>query len=179
MNTREWKTIEGYEGLYEVSNDGCVRSLDRMVTFNDKGSMCTSLRRGKMMSPFTDKSGYKGVSLYKEGRGKHFLVHRLVAMAFIPNENCLPEVNHKDENKSNNCVDNLEWCTSQYNGAYGLRPNKYKKAVAQCDAEGNVLRVFRSVTEAAKAMGCHYTCISHALRDRTKLKGYYFTYDIR
>lgn len=114
-----WKPVVGYEGLYEVSNLGRVRSVDRYVRFGrwgDNGQ--TRLRKSQLISPKIDE-GYYRVNLNKDGHQKMFKVHRLVAMAFIPNPDNLPVVNHKDENRLNNCVNNLEWCTQQYNSVYG------------------------------------------------------------
>lgn len=96
-----WKDIENYEGLYQVNELGEIKS-----------------KRG-ILKPFTDKDGYLKVGLHKNGIHKQFFVHRLVAKAFISNPDNLPEINHKDENKSNNTVSNLEWCTRIYNINYG------------------------------------------------------------
>lgn len=104
----EWKPIEGYEGLYEVSNLGRVKSLNYNRTKQEK-----ILKQGKM------KNGYLYVILCKEGKMKIFYIHRLVATTFIENPNNFRFVNHKDENKTNNLVSNLEWCTHQYNIKYG------------------------------------------------------------
>ena len=108
----EWRPIEGYEGLYEVSSYGRVRSLDKYVK---SGYGSYRLRKGKILSPGIRPDGYLVVSL----QYKMFRVHRLVAQAFILNPDNLPQVNHKDENKANNRVDNLEWCDSKYNNNYG------------------------------------------------------------
>ena len=108
----EWRSVIGYEGLYEVSNTGQVRSLDRYVK-TCYGSY--RLHKGKVLSPSIRPDGYLVVSL----QYRMFRVHRLVAEAFLPNPDNLPQVNHKDEVKSNNCVDNLEWCDSKYNNNYG------------------------------------------------------------
>lgn len=99
-----WKDIENYEGLYQVNELGEIKS-----------------RKGIILKPQLHKDGYFQVALYKDGIRKIFYVHRLVAKAFIPNPDNLPEVNHKDENKSNNTVDNLEWCSRIYNCNYGSR----------------------------------------------------------
>ena len=101
--TEVWKPIEGYEDKYLISNTGKVKSLYRNI----------------ILKPKTDKDGYKEVSLHKNGKSKTKKIHRLVAYAFIPNPNNLPQVNHKNENKENNHVENLEWCTSEYNNNYG------------------------------------------------------------
>ena len=115
--TEEWRDIPGYDGYYQVSNQGNVRSVDRYIV--DGGR--TRLYRGKDIKQFLDHKGYKGVTLSKQGVLKRIVVHRLVAAAFIPNPHNLPEINHKDEQKCNNCVTNLEWCTTQYNTSYGTR----------------------------------------------------------
>lgn len=123
-----WKDIEGYEGVYQVSNEGRVRSLG-----NNKK------RKEKTLKPQCDRLGYLTVLLYK-GKPKRLLIHRLVAKAFLPNQNDYPIINHKDENKENNFVfinedgsvdsekSNLEWCTSKYNCNYGTRNNKMVRA---------------------------------------------------
>lgn len=99
-----WKDVLGYEGLYLISNRGRVKSFyqGNIKAYNFNGN-------------------YYDVTLFKNGKGKHFLVHRLVAIAFIPNPNNLPQVNHKDEDKLKNHVDNLEWCDFHYNITYGTR----------------------------------------------------------
>ena len=102
-----WKDIQGYEGMYQVSSHGRVRSF--------KWNRCKILKTRK------DKKGYIVVTLTKHSKNYVPKVHRLVAIAFIPNPNNLPQVNHKDEDKSNNNIDNLEWCTNEYNRNYGTR----------------------------------------------------------
>ena len=114
-----WRPIEGYEGLYEVSNTGKVRSLDRYDNRN-------CFRKGKVLSPIKDTDDYLKVNLYCNGKNKKCLVHRLVALTFIPNPDGLPQGNHKDEDKTNNNVDNLEWCNRKYNVNYGSRKDKVK-----------------------------------------------------
>lgn len=110
-----WKDIIGYEGLYQISNLGRVKSLERVtISKNGKRYTCQEL-----CLRFGNIKGYKFVVLRKGCKSYQVLVHRLVAQAFIPNPDSLPEVNHKDENKSNNHVDNLEWCTHKYNSNYG------------------------------------------------------------
>lgn len=101
----EWKNVIGYEGLYEISNIGNVRNV----------------RRNKLLKLIKTNLGYIQVNLYKNGIMTVLRVHRLVAQAFIPNPDNLPDVNHKDEVKTNNNVDNLEWCDRNYNNNYGHR----------------------------------------------------------
>lgn len=109
----EWRYIKGYEGKYQISNLGRVKSLG-----NNKN------KKEKILSNTPRKDGYLMVCLYKNGKGKPFTVHRLVALHFIDNPNNYEEVNHKDENKQNNSIDNLEWCTREYNNNYGTRTQR-------------------------------------------------------
>ena len=137
-----WKDIAGYEGYYQVSNLGSVKSLTLFK---------------KILKPYADKDGYFQVILYKNKTRKLQRVHRLVAQAFIPNENHYPQVNHKDENKQNNCVENLEWCTNDYNIHYGtaiarISQSKMKK-VLQISTTGEIVNKWDSVQEAAKDLG--------------------------
>lgn len=104
-----WKDIKGYEGLYQVSTYGMVRSLGKGKTW----------KKPKIMKSRDNGHGYYMVNLSKEGVYKHHYIHRLVAEAFIPNWFNDQEVNHRDEDKSNNNVDNLEWCDHKYNMQYG------------------------------------------------------------
>lgn len=121
MQEEVWKDIKNYEGLYQISTYGRVKSFPR------KGA----LRKEKVLKPYKDgKNYYFVVGLHKDGKKQYKLIHRLVADAFIPNPNNLPIVNHKDENKENNNVDNLEWCTYKYNSNYGnARMLMSKKAI--------------------------------------------------
>ena len=112
-----------YRELYEVSNFGRVRSLDRMC-WNGNSWF---LKKGRLLKLLKDSNGYFYVNLSKDGVNKHASVHRLVALAFIPNLNNLPQVNHKDENKENNRIDNLEWCTHEYNQNYGTKKERTSK----------------------------------------------------
>lgn len=110
-----WKDISGYECKYKISNYGRIKSLNYGKTQKEK------IRKTQL------NKGYAKVNLSKNGKVKHYLVHRLVAEAFIPNPNNLTEINHKDENKENNHVSNLEWCTHKYNMSYGTRSEKVIK----------------------------------------------------
>lgn len=115
----EWRPVVGYEGLYEVSSYGRVRSLDKYDSMN-------RFLRGRILRLFTDGLGYLRAQLYSNSKRKSFLVHRLVAEAFIPNPDNLPQVNHIDENPSNDNVDNLEWCDGKYNVNYGTRIDRIR-----------------------------------------------------
>ncbi len=113
----EWKEIEGYKGTYQISNFGKVRSTGRTV-YSDKRYFKLSRSfylKPKLLSLFTDKLGYQAIKLYKDGKYKRELVHRLVAKAFILNPDNKPFINHIDSNPSNNIISNLEWCTHKEN----------------------------------------------------------------
>lgn len=128
-----WKDIEGYEGLYQVSNLGRVRSLDRKVWNYTK--------KGRILKPHSNGHSYQNVSLHKENKTeKHLYIHILVAKAFLPNPDNKTEVNHKDFNKLNNRVDNLEWVTRDENKQH-FRQSKYAKRV-----EENRINYFASKT---------------------------------
>lgn len=118
MGEEVWKDIPGYEGLYQVSTTGRIKALERMRK-NKR------FRKEYILKNHDYENGYKKITLCDNSmKTKRFFVHRLVAMTFIENPNHLPIVNHKDENPSNNNVDNLEWCTYQYNVTYGNRMSK-------------------------------------------------------
>lgn len=132
------KDIKNYEGLYAITSCGKVWSY----------------RRKKFLKPGVNKNGYLYVNLWKDGQGKMYKVHRLVAEAYLPNPENLPQVNHKDENKSNNCLQNLEWCDNKYNCNYGTRnerrSDKLKKTVIQYDLDGNFIKEWKSATDVGK-----------------------------
>lgn len=169
-----WKDIPEYEGWYQVSNLGRVRSLDRYVNGNrincDKQKM-----KGKILKARKDKLGYLRVSLKQNTKTRTFLVHRLVAIAFIPNPDNLLYVNHIDENTSNPRVDNLEWCTPQYNVCYGngrAKSSRHKwRRVIQYDKKMNELARFESLKAASAHIGIAQQNISRVCRGRAKYCG--------
>ena len=114
----QWKPVAGYEGLYEISNMGRVKSLG-----NNKS------RKEKILKPAKDGSGYLFVVLCRNGKHKIFKVHRLVAVAFLPNPNGFTEINHINEDKTLNVVSNIEWCSRSYNVNYGSRNKRISKVV--------------------------------------------------
>lgn len=153
----EWRDIEGYEGLYQVSNEGRVKSLNYNKT-----------KKEKILKP-TSNRGYLMVNLHNEGRKKYCQIHRLVANAFIENPNNLPQVNHKDEDKTNNHVENLEWCDSSYNCNYGTRNQKISekglnkknsKTVYQYTLDGELVNVYPSTKECGR-QGFYDANVSH------------------
>ena len=120
----EWRPIEGFEGLYEVSNTGRVRSLDRYDSNNH-------FLKGKVLSLLKGKYGYLQVNLHYNGKMYKKYVHRIVAQTFILNPYNLPEVNHRDEDKTNNRVDNLEFCDRTYNMNFGTRQERYRNTMLE------------------------------------------------
>ena len=118
----EWRPVVGYEGLYEVSNTGQIRSIDK---YDTKGRFL----RGKILKLLKCRNGYLMIGLNKNGIRKGYLVHRLVADAFIERPDGLYEVNHKDEDKTNNIVENLEWCDHKYNNNYGTKIERQKSTM--------------------------------------------------
>lgn len=167
-----WKDVVGYEGIYEVSNIGNVRSLDRYVY----GKLDSKhFVKGKVFKLQKSHKGYRTVILHKCGKAKQKQVHRLVAEAFISNPLNFPQVNHKDTNKENNCVNNLEWITNYgnmqhavKNGCFGKFTDRQKEAVMenlkkchkarkkrviQTDDFGNVIAEYESATQAERGLG--------------------------
>ena len=161
-----WKDIKGYEGLYQVNNYGKIKSL---YNYRGKGNILKS----------RIKKDYYTIGLRKNNKRKWYSIHRLVAQAFIPNPNNLPVVNHKDENKLNNNVDNLEWCTVAYNNNYGIRQekvkntNKLKKEVCKLNKNGEILDVYKSIREASEFNNINISCISKCINKKRSFAGGY------
>ena len=157
-----WKPVYGFERLYEVSNKGNVKSLYRYK---------------KRLVPFKQKNGYLSITIYKDGKEYFKLVHRLVALSFIPNPSNKKQVNHIDENKTNNCVDNLEWMTPKENMNYGTareRTNKSQgQSVIQMDQFGNIIGHFDTENEAAILSGANRYKISAVINGHRNLAGGY------
>lgn len=158
-NKEIWKPIKDYIN-YEISNFGKVKSLYKNIILNPE------IRRG-----------YYAVQLYKNSKAKHFQIHRLVAIHFIKNPNNLKYVNHKDENKLNNNVNNLEWCTASYNINYGTcieRAIKKKSIpVYQYDKNGNYLNYYSSIMDAERKTGIYNNNIVKCCKGERKTAGGY------
>lgn len=153
-----WRDIEGYEGFYQVSNMGRVKSLGRWV--NTKGDS-VKFNKERILKPVKDKDGYLIVGLNKGGSKKMHKVHRLVLNAFIPNPNNLPEVNHIDEDKTNNRVSNLEWMTSKDN-------TRYSQAVAvnQYTLDGKFIRRWECMVDIQYQLGFNHGYICHCCKGK-------------
>lgn len=180
----DWRPVVGYEGLYEVSSFGNVRSIDRAVN-SKSGSI--AIKKGKALKWDIGKNGYARVALSVGNSVKRHLVHRLVAEAFIPNPNGLPEVNHKSEVKTENFVWNLEWCDKSYNCRYnggidrrmntrserGTAKTDPKPVVGVSEKDGSVIR-FDSIMEATRA---GYRNVCQACKGiRPRAGGYKWSY---
>ena len=183
MQEEIWRPILGYEGLYEVSNLGRVRSLHGHC--RKRGHI---LSPGKKYTKTRSRCDLK-VSLSRNGKQLNRLVSRLVAQAFLPNPLSLPQVNHKDENPTNNRADNLEWCTGLYNVRYGTgitrgieaknRNNSKgaEKPVAQISKEGKVICKYKSAHEAARRIGGQFTHICKCCRGELRThRGFKWAY---
>ncbi len=126
-----WKPIKNYENLYEISNTGRVRSLSRKVFVTNRyGAKSTRMTKSKELKK-KYVGIYYGFDLCKNGKKKSHTLHKLLAEVFIPNPNNYKYINHKDENKLNNSLDNLEWCTAKYNCNYGVRNEKISKTLKE------------------------------------------------
>ena len=174
-----WKDIKGYEGLYQISSLGRVKSLKRYVR-HSKGGM--KIVNESIKGTFRHQDGRERVELSKNGVNKKFFVYRLIAEAFIPNPNGYKEVNHKDENPANSSIDNLEWCNHLYNMNYGTRTERASlsknKGVGMYHPDTDVLMMaFVSVKEASDYMDVSKSSISNSCRNKQdKVKGYKFKF---
>lgn len=170
-----WKPIKNYEGLYEVSNLGRIKSLGKKL-YNINKNAYNFYQYECIISPSTNK-GYLQVNLSKNGISKCFKVHRLVAIAFIPNPKKYPQINHKNEIRNDNRVENLEWCDCKYNNNYGKRNIKISKKVAQYTKEGLFVNEFKSCLEVEKQLGFSNGHISKCcLGKRKSAYGYCWRY---
>lgn len=158
MNNEVWKDIKDYEGHYQVSNQGRVKSLKRV--------------KEQILKPGRDKDGYLFVILYKNNKMKYCFIHRLVAQSFIPNPQNLPQVNHKNEDKTDNKVDNLEWCDSKYNNNYGThiqrQAEKLSKPVLQYTKTGEFVREWKSTMDVKRNLGYSQSHISDCCNEKRK-----------
>ena len=176
-----WKPVVGYEGFYEVSNLGRVRSVERTARFvSQKGQECTRRVRARQMHcTVGKKSNRVSVMLSKCGVKKRVSVHRLVGMAFVPNPNPkeFTEINHIDENPQNNKADNLEWCNRRYNMTYGKMADMYKSNRRPIIADNGKKKVRYESIKDAVACGANRHRIMYALKNGNKVDGTEWRYE--
>lgn len=193
LEREEWRDVVGYEGLYQVSSFGRVKSLARLSKRSDGNYQPTPT---KILVPIC-VNGYCAVGLHLLGKQKMNYIHRLVADAFVPNPDNLPQVNHRNEDKTCNIPDNLEWCDSKYNINYGTRnkrhsekinsePIKQKmidskrgtmKPVIQLTLDGEFVKEWESMKEVARVFGIHRSGIQHCCKGKQKTyKGFIWKY---
>lgn len=159
----EWRDIPGYEGIYKVSNTGKVKSLERNV----KGKNCSIYTiKEKILNPVKNRKGYLQVVLFKEGIMKCIKIHRLVAETFLKNPNNLPQINHINEIKTDNRVENLEYCDAKYNSNFGTRNERVSKSntnnpkrskAVKCIETG---KIYPSAYEVQRQLGFNHRNIS-------------------
>jgi len=166
-----WKPIKNYEGLYEISNHGIIKSLEH-ININSLG--VKSIFKTKILNPPPNNKGYLVVQLMKSGKRKTFSIHRLVAFTFILNPQNKPEVNHKDGIKTNNKVNNLEWSTKSENGqhAYNIGLNKGSgKSVLQFTKSNEYINEYKSIHNASNLTGVGYEGIWKCCHKKRKISG--------
>jgi hypothetical protein len=167
VNMRLWKDIKGYEGLYQISNFGEIKSLKRKVNFRNFKRTINE----KILKPYKDSNNYLKINLSKNKKSKMFLVHRLVAKAFINNVNNKNQVNHKDNNHSNNNVNNLEWVNQSENIQHAY-DNGFMCSyeVFQYDKKGNFIKKYKNAYDAYEKTGIAISSIRYAILGFKKTK---------
>lgn len=165
-----WKDIKEFE-KYQVSNLGNVRKYNKASEYDKRIHKYTYLKPQKL------KRGYMQVSLYKNGKQYRKAIHKLVGQAFIPNFDNLTQINHKDENPSNNHADNLEWCDNWYNSHYGNHienvREKHLKKVNQYDLKNNLIKHWDSIIDASLKLNIDSSSITKVCRSKRKSAGGY------
>lgn len=169
-----WKPVRNYEGLYEVSNLGHVRSLTRKIK-TSKGIIQTW--KGQLLTPGKSGNGYYYVMLSRHGKSKARRVHILVADAFLPNDENYQQVNHLDGDKSNNSASNLEWCTPHQNIEHAVTNGLFHNPVILQFKNSSLVGAYHSARDAAKATGLSYSAIGKCIQHNPEHKhvgGYVF-----
>lgn len=170
MENEKWKDIKGYEGLYQVSNTGKIKSISHYTRNNVNGGK--RLTKGRILSQYKMPNGYLQVQLSKNQiREKHY-VHRIVASAFLRNEENLSDVNHIDGDKDNNAVENLEWCSHKDNQIHMVRERMTKKAIPVLCVETG--KSYNSMTEAERKTGIDRHFIKKSCESGNDYKGYHW-----
>lgn len=169
-----FRDVKGYEGLYQISNLGNIKSLQKSRRLNKKE---------RLLTPYKNKNGYLWVVLSKDKKLKRYSIHRLVASAFIDNPNNYPQVNHKDENKSNNRVSNLEWCDCKYNNGYGTKKERLSKIkskpILQYSKQGDFIKRWNNTLEIERELNIYHNLISKCCKGQFKnAGGYVWKYEV-
>lgn len=169
-----WKYIKGYENLYQISNLGRVKSMGNGNSSNSKE---------RILKPTTNNKGYLYIGLCKDGKVKYYLVHRLVANSFIDNPDNYNEVNHINEDKTDNRVNNLEWCSREYNINYGSRIERARnsninhpstsKPIYSVNKTTNEIIYYQSINDAERITGIYSSNICSCLKGKLKSTGGY------
>lgn len=183
-----WKDIKGYQGLYQISNLGNVKSLDRKVNAKNNKKR---LIKGTFLKLRFNNRNYNIVSLYKNNIQEVRFIHRLVAETFIPNPENKPEVNHIDGDKQNNKIDNLEWCTRTENNKHAWKTGlnkvsdnqkkaaaqsakkRFSKKIIQYDLKGNFIKEWDSMSEAQRQLNIWHESIGKCCKGEIKTSGKY------
>ncbi|MCT4402561.1 NUMOD4 domain-containing protein [Leuconostoc suionicum] len=185
-----WKDIIGYEGLYQVSTLGRVKSVEKTRAYINRGKKRNFHRKERILKLANGRGDYKLITLSKNDNSKTFRVHRLVAQAFIPNPENKPQVNHIDEDKSNNSLNNLEWVSSYENMHWGsclektLSKKNYKaeaikRMVPVIAIKNNKEQFFDSIKSASEELGLYRSAISQCLSGKQHTTGgYSFRYAV-
>ena len=176
MRIEIWKDIKGYEGLYQISNHGRVRSLDRVVYQKNKsGGLSKHIYKGQILKSRENRNGYYTIGLTKDRYQKHFSVHRLVGEHFLEGRENKNYINHIDCDKSNNHASNLEWCSQSENIQYaydiGTKRPPHMRRVGQYDDNGNLISIWESESEAGRALGIQQSNIYKVCRGKRKKTG--------
>lgn len=175
-----WRDIPGYEGFYQASSLGKIRSVDHVAFCNYDRNYKRTVK-GKILSPTTNRYGYSMICMSVEGKIMNKSVHQLVALAFLPNPNNFDQINHKNEIKTDNRPENLEWCDAKYNANYGTKNKRTIKnrtgktsCIAVCCTDKNGTPFcFSSIAEASRQTGVYYGCIRDCLYGKQKTAGGY------
>ena len=174
----EWKAIQGYENLYEISNFGRIRSLDK-VGFQKhwQGGVSRYLFKGQLLKPSKGSNGYMRISLKKDGKLKTFSIHRLVGIHFLEKPDGKDYINHLDADVTNNHVSNLEWCFQSENIKYaydnGTKKPPHMKKIGQYDSNGNLLKIWESESQIERELHIYQSNIYKVCSGKRKQAGGY------